>query len=508
MYDGHTRLFHHATGIYIVCLTQHLEPPMHDSARVRVRFAPSPTGWLHVGGLRTALYNYLFARANSGDYLLRIEDTDRQRYVEGATDNLLETLRWAGLTHDEGPDVGGPCGPYVQSERLALYREHVDRLVETGAAYPCFCTVEDLETMRSKDEHGVAAQAYDRRCRMLDADEVRKRLEAGTPHVIRLAVPLIGEVTLVDAIRGPVSFNCNVIDDQVLMKSDGFPTYHLANVVDDHLMGITHVIRGEEWLPSTPKHILLYQSFGWDVPVFAHLPLLLNADRTKLSKRQGDVAVEDYRAKGFLPEALVNFIALLGWNVSGDREMYSLEDLVKVFTLDGVSKAGAVFDLDKLHWFNGQYIRTLPLDALTALCLPHLESAGLHGRTEGQVRTIIESVTKYLTLPGDAVEHARFYFESDVTPENDDAAALVTSDAARTVITHLLEAAEHPVEWNRQVFKDLLKQVQTSSGSKGAALYMPVRIALTGRTHGPDLPLIAEVFGREVCRQRLAAALV
>jgi nondiscriminating glutamyl-tRNA synthetase len=480
---------------------------MQDPARVRVRFAPSPTGWLHVGGLRTALYNYLFARAHGGSFILRIEDTDRQRYVDGALDNLITTLRWAGLTYDEGPDVGGPYGPYTQSQRLSLYREHVDRLVANGAAYPCFCTIEDLEVMRGKDEHGGTTQAYDRRCRMLDADAVRKRLEAGTTHTIRLAVPLIGEVTHIDAIRGPVTVSCGVLDDQVLLKSDGFPTYHLANVVDDHLMGITHVIRGEEWLPSTPKHILLYQSFGWDLPIFAHLPLLLNPDRSKLSKRQGDVAVEDYRDKGYLPEALVNFIALLGWNTAGDREMYSLDELVEAFTLEGVSKAGAVFDIDKLNWFNGQYVRSLPLDALAALCRPVFEQVGLPVEPDARYRTIIESVAKYLTVPADAIDHARIYFEQTAQPVDDEAAAVLGTESAHVVIGAMHEATGSAAEWNRSVFKDLLKHVQSTTSIKGASLYMPLRVALTGRTHGPDLPLVAEIFGRDICLQRLAAAL-
>lgn len=506
MYDTLSGLFHGACDLYIAFNTQIRidQSLMSESLPVRVRFAPSPTGWLHVGGLRTALYNYLFARAHGGDFILRIEDTDRLRHVEGAIDNLLETLRWAGLTYDEGPDVGGAHGPYVQSERLHIYHDFVQQLRATGSAYPCFCTVEDLEQMRAQGGNEQAPHAYDRRCRMLEADDVRKRLEAGTPHTIRLAVPLVGEVSFTDAIRGHISINCNVIDDQVLLKSDGFPTYHLANVVDDHLMGITHVIRGEEWLPSTPKHILLYDGFGWSPPVFAHLPLLLNPDRSKLSKRQGDVAVEDYRARGYVPEALINFIALLGWNTSGDRELYTLQELVEVFSLDRVSKAGAVFDLDKLNWFNGQYIRSLPLDVLANLCRQHFIDAGLPIEPPHQFMTLIESVVKYLTVPGDAVEHARFYFEDTAAPEDDEAAALLTLETSHIVLEALHEGVSALAEWNRSTFKEVLKRVQTETGVKGAALFMPVRIALTGRTHGPDLPLIAEVLGKQACINRLS----
>ena len=265
---------------------------------VRVRFAPSPTGYVHVGSLRTALYNYLFARHNKGQFVLRIEDTDRNRYVPGAVENLLETLQWAGLDYDEGPEKGGPYGPYFQSERMEIYSQHVQILLEKDAAYPCFCSEERLSAMREEQAQKNLPIMYDGHCRNIPKEQALERMKNET-HVIRLKVPRNGTTIVEDLIRGTVSFENNVIDDQILLKSDGYPTYHLANVVDDHLMKISHVIRGEEWLPSTPKHILLYQAFGWELPQFAHLPLLLNPDRTKLSKRQGDVAVEDYRAKGF-----------------------------------------------------------------------------------------------------------------------------------------------------------------------------------------------------------------
>ncbi|HHE54163.1 MAG TPA: glutamate--tRNA ligase, partial [Caldithrix abyssi] len=325
---------------------------------VRVRFAPSPTGYVHVGSLRTALYNYLFARHNKGQFVLRIEDTDRNRYVPGAVENLLETLQWAGLDYDEGPEKGGPYGPYFQSERMEIYSQHVQILLEKDAAYPCFCSEERLSAMREEQAQKNLPIMYDGHCRNIPKEQALERMKNET-HVIRLKVPRNGTTIVEDLIRGTVSFENNVIDDQILLKSDGYPTYHLANVVDDHLMKISHVIRGEEWLPSTPKHILLYQAFGWELPQFAHLPLLLNPDRTKLSKRQGDVAVEDYRAKGFLPQALVNFVALLGWNKGDDQEIFSLEELIEYFSLERVNKAGAVFDLKKLEWMNGHYIRNI-----------------------------------------------------------------------------------------------------------------------------------------------------
>ncbi len=289
----------------------------------RVRFAPSPTGYLHIGGLRTALYNYLFAKNQNGKLILRIEDTDRKRFVEGAVENLIDTLRWARINFDEGPEVGGSFGPYLQSERLDIYKKLVEKLVTEEKAYYCFCTPERLEQLREEQQKQKLPQAkYDKLCLHLSKNEISEKLKSNIPFVIRLNVEPDKKIIFSDVIREVVEFDTNNIDDQVLLKSDGYPTYHLANVVDDHLMGITHVIRGEEWLSSTPKHVILYDYFGWDKPIFAHLPLLLNPDKSKLSKRQGDVAVEDYREKGYLKEALINFVALLGWNYGDDKEFY------------------------------------------------------------------------------------------------------------------------------------------------------------------------------------------
>jgi glutamyl-tRNA synthetase len=326
---------------------------MEESQKtVRTRFAPSPTGYLHVGGLRTALYNYLYAKKMGGQFILRIEDTDQTRRVEGAMENLIKTLEWAGLLWDEGPEKEGEKGPYIQSQRTEIYQEHAKKLVEEEKAYPCFCSAERLEKMREEQQKAGLPPKYDGHCRNLPKEEVEKLMKEEKEHVIRLRVPYNQRVEFKDVIRKKVVFDAKEIDDQVLIKSDGFPTYHLANVVDDHLMGITHVIRGEEWLPSTPKHVLLYQALGWKLPVFAHLPLLLNPDRSKLSKRQGDVAVEDYIEKGYSKEAIINFVAFLGWNPGDNREVFSLEELEKEFNLEKVQKAGAIFNLEKLDWYN------------------------------------------------------------------------------------------------------------------------------------------------------------
>ena len=314
---------------------------------VRTRFAPSPTGYLHVGGLRTALYNYIFARKHHGSFVLRIEDTDQERKVEGAIENLIETLKWTGIIPDEGPGFGGDYGPYIQSERLELYRRHAEILLEKELAYYCFCSQERLERLRQEQIAKKQPPRYDNHCRNLPADEVKRKLQSGEKFVIRMKTPLQGSVEVRDLIRGKVSFSADVLDDQILIKSDGFPTYHLANVVDDHLMKISHVIRGEEWLPSTPKHVLLYEYFNWKSPEFAHLPLLLNPDRSKLSKRHGDVAVESYRQKGYLAEALINFLALLGWNPGTDSYPLSSE------------APQALFDCGKIFEAKGEYNKAI-----------------------------------------------------------------------------------------------------------------------------------------------------
>ncbi len=334
-------------------------------AKVRTRFAPSPTGYLHIGGLRTALYSYLYAKQNGGDFLLRIEDTDQQRYVPGATESLVNVLKNIGLQADEGvvgDDVGGftqigDHGPYIQSQRTEKYIHYADELLNQGSAYYCFCSSERLDDMRAKQQANNQPPMYDGFCRNLDPQEAKARVLAGEKHVIRLAIPKNEKIIVNDMIRGQVEFDSSTVDDQVLIKSDGFPTYHLAVVVDDHDMEISHVVRGEEWLSSTPKHILLYKMFAWDAPVFAHLPLILNKDKSKLSKRQNDVAVEDYITKGYPKEALINFVALLGWHPSNsEKEMFTLAELIEEFDLTKIQKAGAVFDNEKLDWLSAKHL--------------------------------------------------------------------------------------------------------------------------------------------------------
>jgi len=476
-------------------------------ATVRVRFAPSPTGFLHVGGLRTALYNYLFARKHGGVFILRIEDTDRERFVEGAVENLLATLRWAGLTFDEGPGKGGDRGPYVQSERLALYREYADLLVESDRAYYAFDTADELEAMREEQKQsGVPLRSY-RRALDLSPAEVQEKLDAGTPAVVRLKVPDSTIVSFDDVIRSRVEFSSDQLDDQVLMKSDGYPTYHLANVVDDHLMGVTHVIRGEEWLSSTPKHVLLYKAFGWEQPVFAHLPLLLNPDRTKLSKRQGDVAVEDYQRKGFLPEALVNFIAFLGWNPGDERELFSLEELTREFSLERVGKSGAIFNVEKLNSVNQHYIRQYDAAGLAALVRPWLEAKGLHGGSDAYLADALALLKERVTTLEDFATTGGFLFADPSAYDPDGVKKNWKPDSGHHVRA-VLDVLAGLEDFSSSAIETVLRSVAERLGVGTGKLIHPVRLAVSGRSTGPGLFEMMEVLGKDTCLRRLERAIV
>jgi glutamyl-tRNA synthetase len=455
--------------------------------------------------LRTALYNYLYARHHGGAFVLRIEDTDRTRYVEGAVENLIATLRWAGLDYDEGPDRGGPAGPYVQSERLALYREHASRLLAEGKAYYAFDTPEELEAMRREQERTRAASKYDRRALALSREEVRRRLDSGVPAVVRLRVPEAETVAFTDTIRGRVEFSSDSIDDQVLVKSDGYPTYHLANVVDDHTMGITHVIRGEEWLSSTPKHVLLYRYFGWDPPQFAHLPLLLNPDRSKLSKRQGDVAVEEYRAKGYLPEALVNFVALLGWNPGDERELFSLDDLVKEFTLERVGKSGAVFNLEKLNWMNTQYVRMKSAEELMTLLRPVLAAAGLEGGSDSYLLSAIELMRDRIDRVEDYATNAVYLFRDPDTYDGGGRSRHWTADTPGLMqAVRAALAAQEP--FDVPGIESAVRATAAAHGVNASRLIHPLRLAVSGMVSGPGLFELMALLGRDACLRRIDAA--
>jgi glutamyl-tRNA synthetase len=493
---------------------------------VVTRFAPSPTGFVHVGSLRTALYSYLFARKNKGKFLLRVEDTDQKRYVEGAVESLIRTMQWANLEYDEGPDEKDPQksrgkhAPYYQSQRTELYREHVQKLMDSGNAYRCFCTTERLEEMRKNQEARHEAPMYDRKCLTFSDAEIQEKIAAGTPFVIRQKIPQDKRMILDDAIRGKVKYDGRVIDDQVLMKSDGFPTYHLANVVDDHEMEVTHVIRGEEWLPSTPKHIWLYEAFGWTPPTFAHIPLLLNADRSKLSKRQGDVAVEDYIKKGYLKEAIINFIAFLGWHPGKgiEKELYSLEELVEAFSLEGVHKAGAIFDLQKLDWFNWQWRRRLMEEDLSkigdtlenrgklllTLCEEYIpaewkkDAAFLYQA----LKTAQEKITQN---PKEAKNYLNFFFEE---PEVKKDLILsekmkVDTETAKKVFAATRTKIETINDFSEESIKKTLTELVTQLGLKNGQVFWPLRAGLTGEQFTPGVFEVITALGKEKTMARL-----
>lgn len=468
---------------------------------VRVRFAPSPTGFLHIGGLRTALYNFLFAKHHGGVFLLRIEDTDRTRLVPGGLENILKTLEWAGIKWDEGP--------YIQSERLELYRQYAKELVEKGSAYYCFCTPERLEAMRQEQAARKEPPMYDKTCRQFSAREAEKKVGEGSAAVIRLKIPEGGETFFTDIIHGEVRFKNSVIDDQVLLKSDSYPTYHLANVVDDHLMDVTHVIRGDEWLPSTPKHILLYKAFGWTSPEFAHLPLLLNQDRSKLSKRTGDVAVEEYAKKGYLSEALINFVALLGWNPSAEQEIYTLEELIKKFDLKRVNKNGAVVNFEKLRWLNGQYIRKLDPEKLLNQVVEFLPAEWPRRTDRAYLRAVLQVVGERLEILDDFAELAAFFF---VEPDYDvELLRWKKMDNVAVAVSLKLGAKElegvGESEWTKEALEQILKAMIAREGRLTGEMLWPLRAALTGREASPGPFEVAAVLGKKETLARLDTAI-
>lgn len=475
------------------------------SSQVRVRFAPSPTGFVHVGSLRTALYNYLFAKHHNGVNVLRVEDTDRTRYVDGAVDNLIRTMEWAGITFDEGPVQGGEYGSYTQSERTEIYRRHADELVRNNKAYHCFCTSERLDTMRKAQQAAGQPPMYDRFCRNLSKEEVEQRIASGEPHVVRLRIPIGEMIRFTDLVRGDIEFDSKTIDDQVLMKSDGFPTYHLANVVDDHMMHITHVIRGEEWLPSTPKHVILYQSFGWEHPHFAHLPLLLNPDRSKLSKRQGDVAVEDYKDKGYLPEALVNFVALLGWNPSATEEIFSMDDLIKGFNLEKVNKGGAVFNREKLDWMNSEYLRKMQPSEILEYVRPIAVMRGYNVSDE-YLTAVIRLMQERARTTNDFVDFASYFYTAPTSFE-EKYKEKHWNDNSKATLSELVGQFSGSPEWTHTSLESIVRSQAEKQGISAGKLIHPIRLAVTGQGFGPGLFELLEVIGREQTVSRIKNAL-
>lgn len=481
---------------------------MTNSTSVRVRFAPSPTGHLHVGGLRTALYNYLFARKQKGTFVLRIEDTDRSRFVPGAVESVIETLNWAGLEFDEGPGKLGHYGPYVQSERLQIYQAHAKQLLQHGTAYRCFCTLERLEEMRRQQEAKKIPPKYDRHCLALSRSAVEENTAKKIPFVVRMKIPDASTVKFHDVVRNDLEFVTDRLDDQVLMKSDGYPTYHLANVVDDHLMEISHVIRGEEWLSSTPKHVLLYEYFAWAPPVFAHLPLLLNPDRSKLSKRQGDVAVEEYRAKGYLNDVLVNFVALLGWNPGTEQEVFSLPELVEQFSLERVNKAGAIFNLEKLNWLNFEHLRKKSNAEVLQMLKAHLLNSKYRSVKfdDAYLLRVIEAMRQRVTFVQDFTKQASFFFEAPTGYEHD----VIRKRWKAESPGHLNRLSEEFLKLQnpgKEAFELALQKTAKALGIGNGDLIHPVRLAVSGIGGGPGVYDILTILGRDETVKRIQSAI-
>jgi glutamyl-tRNA synthetase len=470
---------------------------------VRVRFAPSPTGYFHVGGARTALFNWLYARHYKGTFILRIEDTDRTRYQEDALQDHMDGLRWLGLDWDEGPEVGGDYGPYFQSQRLGLYQEYAQKLMDEDHAYKCYCSPERLAEMR-KSQRGGDQTGYDRRCRTLTAKERVDYEAQGVVPVIRLAVPLEGQTSFHDVIRGDTTVDNSSLDDIVLLKSDGYPTYHLANVVDDHLMEISHIMRADEWLPSVPRHVLLYHAFGWEIPVYAHLPVILApTGKGKLSKRHGGVAVHDFRREGYLPEAMVNFLARVGWSYDDKTEFFTRQELIEKFDLDGVNKSPAAFSYDKLDWMNGTYIRQLGPDDLAERLLPFLTQANLD-----TVRGIVPLVQDRLKKLADVVEWTDFFFvaELDYDPH-----LLIgkkmTAEESLTALTRARETLVNLPAFDEETLEPALRALAEEMGLKAGQLFGVIRVAVTGKKVAPPLFGSLAMLGREEVLQRLDKAL-
>lgn len=487
--------------------------------KVRTRFAPSPTGYLHIGGLRTALYNYLFAKKLGGDFVIRIEDTDQSRKVDDAQQNMIKTLEWAGIVADESPEKGGAYGPYVQSERLAIYAKYCQQLLDDQHAYYCFSTPEELEENRQLQLKQGIQPKYNRKWLpeelggIMPASEIMKKLDAGAPFVIRMRVPDYVSVWFEDIIRGPIEFDSSTIDDQVLMKSDGFPTYHFASVVDDHLMEFTHIIRGEEWLSSMPKHLLLYEFFGWTPPKVAHLPLLLNPDRSKLSKRQGDVAVEDYMKKGYSSDAIINFVALLGWNEGegSEQEVFSMEQLISKFSLERVGKAGAVFNIDKLKWLEKQYIKARPAEQLIATVKPVLmdELASKqsvmpvkHITSDAYLAQVIELMRERVGFEHEFVTFSPYFFFEPETYEEEAVAKRWTPETNQQ-LQEFATILESMNDFRADAIEDALKAFVTPKGLKAAVLIHPLRIVTSGVSFGPSLYHLLETLGKETVLRRI-----
>lgn len=476
--------------------------------KVRTRYAPSPTGSMHVGNLRTALYEYLVAKSQGGTFVLRIEDTDRERYVEGAVDIIYNTLKSAGISHDEGPDVGGDFGPYVQSERKDMYLPYAQQLINDGKAYRCFCTKERLEKLQEDSVGG----GYDRHCRDIPKEESDRLAAQGVPFVIRQKMPLEGSTTFEDAVYGSITVENSELQDQILIKTDGYPTYNFANVIDDHTMGITHVVRGSEYLSSTPKYNLLYEAFGWEIPTYIHLPLIMGKDEdgnvSKLSKRHGSTSFEDLVKEGYLPQAIINYIALLGWCPKDNQEIFSMDELIGVFSVDGISKSPAIFDYDKLEWMNGEYIKNMTLDEFAAVAEPYLKQ-GIKNESIDlkKVAAILQQRVTRLTQIPDMISFfdVQPEYEKELFVNKKSKTNLENSPVVLQMVIDKLKTLE---SWDHDSIHDCLINLAQEQGLKNGTVMWPARIAVSGKTVTPGGAIeILDILGREEAIGRMEKGL-
>ena len=478
---------------------------------VRVRYAPSPTGHLHIGGARTALFNYLYARHNNGKFIVRIEDTDTARNIETGIMSQLDNLKWLGIEHDESIDIGGEYGPYRQMERLDTYKEHSDKMLEKGLAYKCFCTPEELETERDAQKaSGIAAPQYSGTCRNLTAEEVAEREAAGKSFTIRAKVPAAVTYEFNDLVRGPISFESKDVGDWVMVKTNGIPTYNFAVVIDDHLMKISHVFRGEEHLSNTPRQMMIYDAFGWDYPGYGHMTLIINEDRKKLSKRDESIIqfISQYKDLGYIPEALFNFFALLGWSPEGEEEIFSKEELIRIFDVERLSKSPSMFDKQKLMWMNNQYIKQLPLEEVVKLSLPHLQKAGRlpEEMTPEQAEWANKLVALYhdqLSYGAEITELPEQFFTEELS-YGEAEKEILAAEQVPEVMTAFKEQLASLENFEPAEIKAAIKAVQKSTGHKGKNLFMPIRVVITGQMHGPELPDAISLLGKDKAIARVS----
>lgn len=471
--------------------------------RVRTRFAPSPTGFMHVGNLRSAIFAYLVAKHDNGDFILRIEDTDQARQVEGAVDVIYDTCTLCGLIPDEGPREGGQYGPYIQSERLHIYKEYAEKLVEMGHAYYCFCTEERLEKLRKEAEENKIPFLYDGHCKNLTKEEIEEKIKNGEKYVIRQKMPKEGLSVYHDLVYGEMTFENKLLEDQILLKSDGFPTYNFANVIDDHLMEITHVIRGNEYLTSTPKYNHLYDAFGWEKPTYIHLPMVVDFDMKKLSKRHGASSFMDLYKKGYLPEAVVNYLALLGWSPESTEEIFSLEELIKIFDPSRINKAPAVYDVKKLDWVNAHYMKKLPLEELLKITVPHLKEAyDLSDKSEEWIEHLVKIYQNHISYGKEIVEVTDLFFRKDISLD-DECKNFMEQGTTKEVVKCFAKYISEVDCWTIENIVGAINNVKNEMKVKGKDLYMPIRIMVSGQMHGPELPDTIYLLGKETVINRL-----